>query len=127
MSTYQPGVCNIGDPQRRRRLWAAAAAFGVAVLYVVAYAMGYVPAALLPGVFVPLAVGFEYALQAYTAFCVRLALLNRYDFRRTDDGAAGSVSDPTARRADRIQAAKITVVAVLLSAVSTLVVVVALV
>jgi hypothetical protein len=71
-------------------------------------------------VFVPLAVGFEWAIQGSAAFCVRLTLLNRYGF--PTGGGVGTVTDPDARRADRTQAAKITVMAVGLAAGGALVV-----
>lgn len=130
MSGYEPGVCNVGRPQRRRRWAYAGVGFGAAALYLAGYAVGLVPGEVLVGVFVPLTVGFEWALQAYTAFCVRLALVGRYDFRGdgADDGgtgddrgtgSAGAVDDPGARREDRVEAARITGVAVLLGAVAT--------
>ncbi len=62
--------------------------------------------------FVPLAIGYEWGLQAYTAFCVRLAVANRYSFGR---GASGIVSDPAAQHNDRLQALKITVASLLLA------------
>jgi hypothetical protein len=120
---YQPGYRNIGRSQRRRRLRVAGAAFGGAGLYVLAYLWGLLPSPLLLAVFVPLAVGFEWGLQAYTGFCVRLALLNRYDFTRGDGGDAGTVTEPDARRADQLQAAIITGAAVVFAAATTLAVV----
>lgn len=92
--------------------------FGAALLLVLGYVADVVPGPLLVAVFVPLAVGFEWGLQAYTSFCVRLALVGRYDLRG-DGGDAGEVSDPSARRDDRLQAAKITCAAVLLAGVTT--------
>lgn len=125
MSGYEAGYCNIGRRQRRRRLTVSAGAFGVAVLYVLAYLVGSVPSPLLVAVFIPLSVGFEWGLQAYTSFCVRLALLNRYDFRG-DGGESGTVTDRGARRADQWQAARITGAALALAAATTGVLVLAL-
>lgn len=121
MSGYQPGYCNIGRRQRRHRLLVAVAAFVAAVVYVLAYIEGSLPAPLLVGVFVPLSIGYEWVLQASTAFCVRLALLNRYNFR--GGGEAGTVSDPEFRHADQLYAVKITAVAIGLAAVTTALVV----
>lgn len=115
MSAYRPGYCNIGREQRRRRLTFAGVAFAAAALYVVGYVLGVVPAPLLVAVFVPLAVGFEWGIQAYAGFCVRLALLNRYRFGKE----AGDVSDRQDRRADRLQAAKVTGAALVAAAVTT--------
>ena len=123
MTGYQPGYCNIGRQQRRRRLRVAGAAFVAAGLYVLAYLWGLLPSPLLVAVFVPLAVGFEWGLQAYTGFCVRLALLNRYDFTRGDGTGTGTVTAPDARRADQLQAAVITGAAVVFAAATTLAVV----
>lgn len=119
MSAYQPGRCNIGRRQRRRRLLVAATAFVAAGLTAVATAAGLVPEPALLATFVFLAVGFEYGFQAITSFCVRLALLSRYDFRG-EGGEAGSVGDSSARYDDQVQAAKITVAALVLAALTTL-------
>ncbi|MFC7142355.1 hypothetical protein ACFQMA_21265 [Halosimplex aquaticum] len=120
MSTYQPASCNIGRRQRKRRLAVAVAAFAAAAVYVGAVAGGFLPRPLLVGVFAPLAVGFEWAIQASTGFCVRLALLSRYDFRTSGDGeASGAVSDPAHRRADREYAAKLTIAGAVLAGVTT--------
>lgn len=113
---YRPGHCNIGARQRRSRLVASFAGFALALLVVLAVASGSLPRELLVGVFVPLAVGYEWGLQASSAFCVRLAVLSRYDF---GPGATGTVADPDARRVDQVQAVKITAIAVLLAAVTT--------
>lgn len=119
MSTYQPGRCNIGPHQRRRRLGVALAAAVVAVGYALVCIVGPVPELLLLGVFIPLSVAFEWGIQAYTAFCVRLALLNRYDFGGAPEGEEGEVSEAAAQHEDHVYAAKITVVAVTLAAVTT--------
>ncbi|MFB6280666.1 MAG: hypothetical protein ABEH40_01435 [Haloferacaceae archaeon] len=125
-STYRPGYCNIGRRQRYRRL---AAGLGTAVLgaaYVAACLAGPVPRVLLPGVFVPLAISFEYLFQAHGSFCVVLALAGRYDFTDRDgSGPAGEVAAPSDRRADRLRAAKLSAAAVGLAAVVTLAIVVA--
>lgn len=118
MSGYHPGYCNIGRRQRRKRLLVAIVAFLAALVYLLAYSEGLLPPPLLIGVFIPLSIGFEWFIQAYTAFCVRLALLNRYNFRG-DGGEAGTVSDPHSQRVDQVQAAKITSVAIGLAAVTT--------
>ncbi|WP_299264376.1 hypothetical protein [Halorientalis sp.] len=117
MSEYQPGVCNIGAAQRRRRFGYATAAAAVTVWYVAICLSGLLPRVLLVGVFVPLAVTFEWALQAASAFCIGLALFGRYDFRGSG-GEHGTVPDGV-RRDDRVQAAKITVAAVSLAALVT--------
>lgn len=120
MSHYQPGYCNIGPRQRRQRLAVALVSFVAAAGYALACVVGPLPEVLLVGVFVPLAIGFEWGFQAYTAFCVRLALLNRYDFRGEPGGKRGTVSTASDHQADTIQAAKITTAALLVAGVTTL-------
>lgn len=122
MTEYRPGVCNIDRRGRRRRLVYAAGGFAAAAVYVVVVAVADVPSLLVAGAFVPLAVGFEWAQQAYTAFCVRLALAGRHDA----DGGVEPAEDPGALREDRVQAAKITAAAVALAAATTGLIVVAL-
>jgi len=77
---------------------------------------GPVPRELLVAVFVPLAVGYEWGLQASTAFCVRLAVRNRYDFGR---GASGRVETPADQQDDQLQAVKITAASLLLAMLTT--------
>lgn len=123
MSAYRSGYCNIGRQQRRRRFAFAGVAFGTAALYASLCAVGVVPAPLLVAVFVPLTLGFEWGIQAYAGFCVRLALLSRYEF----GSETGRVSDRQSQRDDRLQAAKITVISLVAAAGVTGVLVVALV
>jgi len=124
MSSYRPGACNIGPEQRRRRFAVAVGAFALAGVQVLTTVLGWLPEPLLVGVFVPLAIGFEWGLQAHTAFCVRLAMLDRYDFRGAG-GTAGEVTDPVNRRADDVQAAKLAVAGITFGAATTAVVVLA--
>jgi hypothetical protein len=120
-SEYHPGACNIGGRQRRARARNAVISFAVAGAVVAAELLGYLPnEALLAGVFVPLTLGFEWAIQAYDAFCVRLALLGQYDFRADGGGSVGEVAGSGDRRRDGFRAAKITAASVLFGAVTTL-------
>lgn len=123
MSGYQPGTCNIGHRQRVRRAAISIAAFLAAGVYMAAYVLGYLPGALLVGVFIPLVIGFEWGIQAYESFCVRLAFSGEYDFQSESGGEAGEVTSESARRADRLAAAKITAAGIGLAAVTTVVLV----
>ncbi len=118
MSGYQPGYCNIGRQQRRRRLAYAVVAFGATGVGVLGVVVELIPRQLLLAAFVTLALGFEMLIQAYSSFCVRLALLSRYDFRG-EGGRAGRVENAKARHADQVYAAKITAASLALAAVST--------
>ena len=124
---YRPAQCNIGPHQRRRRAALAVGGLAAAGVVVVAHLAGYLPELLLVGVFVPFAVAFEWGIQAYEGFCVRLALLGRYDFSGDDAAeSTGSVTDPDHRRRDRRHALRISVISVILAAVATALVVAAL-
>lgn len=114
-ASYEPGVCNIGrDEQLQRYVYASLA--GVAAVAYVAVAMVLdVPSALLAGVFVPLALAVEWAVQARASFCVRFALLGRYD---TGDGG-GEVTGREARRADVRQSVRITVLSIVIAGLAT--------
>lgn len=116
--SYRPAQCNIGRRQRRRRAAYAVVSALAAAAFVVAYLVGAIPRLLLIGVFAPLALAFEFAVQAYESFCVGLALLGRYDFS-DGGGSTGPVTDPANRRDDRLYALRITVASVVLAAVVT--------
>jgi hypothetical protein len=121
--SYRPAQCNIGRRGRRRRAAFSLAALAVAGGVVGAYLAGALPELLLPAVFVPLAIAFEWGIQAYESFCVRLAVLGRYDFSGEQGDGTGTVGDPSHRREDRRYALRISVVSVTLAAVATAVIV----
>lgn len=125
-SEYRPGACNIGRRQRRERALVSVAGFVTAAVIVAAYLAGGIPGVFLVVVFVPLAVGFEWAIQAYTSFCVVLAARGRYDFSGEEGGSAGAVSSSAAQRADEVMAVKVTGAAIAVAAAVTAGVVVAL-
>lgn len=114
-SQYEAGVCNIGGSERRRRRRYAAVAVAVAIVYLVVVLVSSLPTLLLVGLFVPLAIGFEMALQARQAFCASLALSGEYAF----DDERGQVADPDARRTDRAAGLKFTVLGIAGGAVTT--------
>ncbi|QLC34943.1 hypothetical protein EFA46_011835 (plasmid) [Halarchaeum sp. CBA1220] len=117
VDSYRPGSCNIGVQERRRRYVYAAAGFVVAAALVAAVAVGALPEALVPAVFVPLAVGIEWLLQASRSFCVVLGTLGKYSFEAA--GEVGTVDDPDARREDRSSAIRITATSVVVAALLT--------
>ncbi|MEE6210637.1 hypothetical protein U3A55_10775 [Salarchaeum sp. III] len=106
MTEYQPGVCNIGGVERRKRY-----AFGVAGVVVAAAAVVAVYALSLPAVWMlavvaPLLAGFEGVLQGAHRFCAGFATAGLYDV--SDDGNdRREVTDDAARRADRRKAVRI--------------------
>ncbi|WP_137683807.1 hypothetical protein [Haloarcula mannanilytica] len=118
MAEYQPGVCNIGANQRRARRLSAVASFAIAIGIALAVAVGAVPGlslwATVPFVFG----GYVGALQDYFRFCVAFGALARYDLSGSG-GESGRVDASEAVRADRRQAAKILLLAVVATAVTS--------
>jgi hypothetical protein len=106
MSEYQPGVCNIGRDERRKRrtigALTTAAAVG-ATLFV--FATGRPPTMLL--LTFPLWFGgFVGFVQDRLGFCVGFGALARYDLSGSG-GEAGSVSDAEAVRRDHRRAVEV--------------------
>lgn len=118
MSEYQPGACNIGARERRRRRWVGITGFVLAAAFVAAAVYAELPPLALLGVFVFLVPGFLGVLQDRTAFCAGFAVKERYDFSGSD-GDAGAVRDKSAVPKDRVQATKMVLAAVLGAAVVT--------
>ena len=117
-TTYRPGVCNIGWTEQRKRYRYAAVGGLAALVYLVAVVATGAPAGLVVGAFAPLALAYEFFVQARTRFCVKFALLGRYDFSASG-GDAGPVSEPADRRTDAASALAITVASVVAAAVTT--------
>jgi hypothetical protein len=67
---------------------------------------------LLLGIFVPVMLSAEWAIESRRAFCVRLALAGRYTFGDRD----GAVEDRRSQQIDARTAVRITGVAVLIGA-----------
>lgn len=131
MSAYEPGQCNIGPRERRkRRLFGLASAIGGAAFAVAVVAVEWPPVALL-ATFV-FAVGAALGLmQARASFCAGFAMTERYDLSgvgeetdTTGDGgrAVGRVTNAAAVRQDRLRAGRLFVKAVLVAALVTAVV-----
>jgi len=99
---YQPGVCNIGPAEvRRRRLigyagLAAAAALGLGLLAIDAAPLTRMLVAL------PLAAGFDGLVQARLRFCAGYGLAGLRNMGEL--GEAERVEDAAARSADRRKA-----------------------
>lgn len=118
MSEYQPGVCNIGTDERRKRrtLGAVSAlAAGGASLFVLATGR---PAVTLLWTF-PLWVGaFVGLFQDRMGFCVGFGVMARYDLTGSG-GDAGTVSETEAVRRDRRRALEVLGFALLAAALTT--------
>ena len=115
---YQPGVCNIGPTQQRRRLLLGVASLLVAIALVAAVvAVGWPRRALLLSVF-PLygaAMGF---LQYRERFCVGFAGIGVFD---VGDGT-NQVLDEAALAADRKRAVRLNAKSVAVGVVGAVVI-----
>ncbi|MDS0280821.1 hypothetical protein [Haloarcula onubensis] len=118
MAEYQPGVCNIGAEQRRARRLSGVGSFGIALGVVLAVGLGVLPAttlwATVPFVFG----GWVGLVQDYYGFCVAFAAVARYDLSGSG-GTSGSVVEAEAAAADRKRALRILAAATVLTAVTT--------
>lgn len=82
-------------------------ALGVAILEL--------PTVLLLGVFVPMMLSLEWAIESRRSFCIRLALAGKFAF----DEETGTVDEPSARQQDAAVALRITVIAAIGATVLT--------
>lgn len=110
MAGYQPGVCNIGRDERRKRRVAGVAGFVGAVAYVGVVLWAGLPDRFLLGTFAFLFGGFVGVFQDYFRFCVAFGALARYDLSGSG-GDVGSVAEREAVRADRKRALTVLVAA----------------
>ncbi|QGA83832.1 hypothetical protein [Halomicrobium sp. LC1Hm] len=118
MAGYQPGVCNIGRDERRKRRVAGIAGFLGAAAYVGGVLWFGLPERYLLGSFAFLFGGFVGVFQDYFRFCVAFGALARYDLSGSADDA-GSVTDAEAVARDRKRAVQILAAAVISAAVVT--------
>lgn len=105
MTAYQPGICNIGRGERRKRYAVGTLGFAAAVGAVAAVAALALPDWTLLVAAVPLFAGFLGVYQARFGFCAGFAAAGVHD--AGDEGRV-EVSDEGARRADRRRARRIT-------------------
>jgi hypothetical protein len=99
MAEYQPGVCNIGKNEIRKRYSLAVAGFVLAAI--VSYAILTLNwpkfALILP--FIILAMGFEGFYQGYFKFCAGFASRGIYDFTGSG-GSRNKVTNNEYHKAD---------------------------
>lgn len=85
---------------------------GVAVAYGLSVTIASLPSFLLLGIFVPVMMSVEWAIESRRSFCVRLALAGRYKFEDRD----GVVQDRRSQQIDAGTALRITGVAAFVGA-----------
>lgn len=118
MAEYQPGVCNIGRVERRRRLYLGIASFVAAVVFTAWVLTTGQPYRLLAGTFLLVFGGLFGYLQHRLEFCVAFAALARYDLTGSGDDV-GTVQEETALFKDRMRALQILVVSLALAGLLT--------
>jgi len=120
MATYEPGQCNIGPrEQRKRRLLGIASLIGGVAYVVAVVAVAWPPEALL-ATFVFAAVGTLGLLQSREQFSISHAMTERYDLTAAG-GDAGQVRNAAAVRADRLRAGRLVAKALAIALVVTIV------
>jgi hypothetical protein len=118
---YQPGVCNIGRNERRKRRLAGILGFLGAAGVVAAVVVADLPTSYVLVALPFVAGGLVGLLQDYFGFCIGFAALARYDLSGSD-GDAGQITDRDALRQDRQRAVAILSYSILLSVPITAVV-----
>ena len=114
-AVYQPGVCNIGPAEIRRRRTSGYVGLGVAVVFlVIALALGWAaPWRLL--VALPVFLSAQGFLQAAFRFCVGFASRGLFNFGEL--GSEETIHDREFRRQDQRKAHLITALAFAIAAV----------
>jgi hypothetical protein len=115
---YQPGVCNIGPTQQRRRLLLGVGSLLVAAVYVAAAVALAWPRWSLIAAVVPLYGAAMGALQYRERFCIGFAGMGVFD---VGDGA-NEIEDEAALAADRKKAVRLNAKAMAIGAAGTVVV-----
>ncbi|NIB98242.1 hypothetical protein [Halobacterium sp. R2-5] len=118
MPEYQPGACNIGHAERRRRYLTGVIGFAATALLVAAVATLQTPPVWLLATVAPLFVGFLGVLQARAGFCVGFAMAGVYDV--SDDGGNRHTAPEAGQRADRKRAIVLPVQALALATAAAL-------
>ncbi|QWC19602.1 hypothetical protein [Halorubrum sp. 2020YC2] len=115
---YQPGVCNIGPTQQRRRLLLGVGSLALTAVYVAAVvALAWPHWALLVSVF-PLYGAAMGALQYRERFCIGFAGMGVFDV----GGGTNEIQNEQALAADRKKAVRLNAKAMAIGAAGTVVV-----
>jgi len=118
VTEYQPGACNIGHAERRRRYLTGVAGFAAAALLVAAVATVHADRAWLLAAVAPLFVGFLGVLQARARFCVGFAMAGVFDVSASGDRR--QPAPEAGQRADRKRAIVLSVKALAAATVGAL-------
>ncbi len=106
MPTYEPGVCNIGRDETRKRYALAAFGFVAAALFCLALFAFELPRTALLVSFAFLLLGFEGLYQGLFGFCAGFAARGIYDFTGSG-GGRGRITKEEFHRMDLHKAMRI--------------------
>jgi hypothetical protein len=116
MAEYQPGACNIGHAERRKRYRSGVAGFAATALLVAGVAAFDASQTWLLAAVAPLFGGFLGVLQARAGFCAGFAMAGVYDVSET--GGSRQSAPAHGQRADRRRAIVLPLQALLAAVVS---------
>lgn len=120
MSTYTPGVCNIGPAERRARRRLGYVGLVIAVVMLVAFVVFQVPDLFRATLALPVGVAANGFLQSAMHFCVGFSMRGLYNMG-SSLGTEESVMDAAMRRADRRKGLQIVTYSMLIAAAAVIV------
>lgn len=106
MTQYQPGVCNIGRAEQRKRYGLGLVGSALTVLITALIFLQFLPGAAIFGVFIASFMACEGLFQGYLNFCAGFATKGIYDIS-SSGGEKEDVEDEEARKKDKIKALQI--------------------
>lgn len=106
MTEYEPGVCNIGRAERKKRYALGASGAVIALVTAILTASGIFPISGLLLVAAVTFLAFEGFLQGYLSFCAGFASKGIYDVSEEGDERE-EVSEDVSRKKDKVKALQI--------------------
>ncbi|MFB6115023.1 MAG: hypothetical protein ABEK04_01930 [Candidatus Nanohalobium sp.] len=106
MTEYQPGVCNIGKAEKRKRYGLGLAGAGLTAVTASLILANVITPVAIVGVLVFSFLAFEGLIQGYLDFCAGFASKGVYDVSEEGDNEE-DVEDETARKKDKVRALQI--------------------
>ncbi|MFB6203873.1 MAG: hypothetical protein ABEK01_05270 [Candidatus Nanohaloarchaea archaeon] len=104
MPDYEPGICNIGKAEKRKRYALGIAGIAAATSWTVFSPLEPLSSSVVAGML--FALGSEGFIQGYMGFCAGFAHKGIYDVSGTGD-ERNSIEDPLARKQDLVKAFQI--------------------
>lgn len=106
MAEYQPGVCNIGHAEQRKRYGLGLVGATFTVLLTILLGIGVLPSLTIALVLITVFAAFEGFLQGYFSFCAGFASKGIYDTSETGEERE-EVGSEEARKKDKVRALQI--------------------